>query len=396
MAGSVIAFVGENANGILEWWTREILKRIERAGFTTYLIDLLKPGWTDTLSEALKSNPTFAFSFQGIGHAVKMHDDLLWNKLKLPFFSYMGDAPYLAPHLHFQPSKKCYLLYGCRDFFDAYQKYLKGPSVALLQPYGFPENPHALETRWKDREIDIVYVKTGVDPRQIEASWEKLPKSIRALIADAAAVVLSGSDDTIADICAACFAAADISWGDRKEVFCAVAANVDLYVRARRAERMVRFLMTQPARILGPGWDFIDKSGARASFHPSLPAGELFPLYAKAKVVASTTPSVRHGMHERVMAGMHSRSAVFSDLTPFARSLAPDYPAYLGADIDSPHFEEQAAQCLFFPADIEERIEHSYRGARKNLSLDAILGAFLRALELDGFVSNAAAWFVFG
>ncbi len=79
MTGLVPGFVGENANGILEWWMRQILSRIERAGFTTQLIDLMQPGWMDDLSEALKTRPTFAFGFQGIGAAIRQKNVCLWD-----------------------------------------------------------------------------------------------------------------------------------------------------------------------------------------------------------------------------------------------------------------------------------------------------------------------------
>jgi hypothetical protein len=393
MTGYVVAFVGENANGILEWWTTEILKEIERAGFETRLVDALKPNWAEGLIESLASRPpTFAFGLQGIGNNFAINGQNVWAKLGVPFFSYMGDAPYHRPRLHWQPNPRMYLLYSCQDFYDAYCKYLRGPATAVLHPYGFPENPHALDRRWQDREIEIAYVKTGIDPAVYTETWDQFPKPLRSIAYDAAAMALAGSHETIADICAARFAAENFTWGDRREFFCCVASTVDYYVRASRAAKMARLLTKLPAHIYGSGWDFLDRTNSRATFHGNIPASELPALYANSKVLASVTASVRHGLHERVMAGLLARSFVLSDQTPYARDELVDYPAFRCADVDSADFEDQAMLALCMPPDLDDVLETSYRNAQEKLTLGAFVRPLLDLVALDGFEARAEAF----
>jgi hypothetical protein len=391
MSGCVVAFVGENANGILNWWTAEILAEFERTGLRTHLLDLTQPTTADELVKIVNTEKiTFAFSFQGIGAHISSQGENLWLKLNVPFFTYLGDNPYHCPRLHWHQAPKIYLLYSCRDFLDTYSNYLKGPSAAMLHPYGFPQNPHAIETPWHKREIEIVYVKTALDPARYTARWDRYPRALRSIVYDAAEVALGGSVEIIADICAARCAAVGFDWGKRSELFFNLASDVDHYVRAVRAVKMVRLLMKLPARIYGDGWDFLDRSNSRASFHSNVPASALMALYANAKILASTTPSVRHGMHERVMAGLLSRSAVLSDLNPYASSHLSDYPAFLGADIDSADFEEQAMAKLRLPDDIDDRLETSYRKAIASFSLDAFVTPLLELLALDAIEERAS------
>jgi hypothetical protein len=394
MTGYVVAFVGENANGILEWWTAAILKEIERAGYETRLVNALQPGWAEGLVASLtRRPPTFAFGLQGIGNNFAVNGQNVWATLDVPFFSYMGDAPYHRPRLHWQPNPRMYLLYSCQDFYDVYCDYLRGPATAVLHPYGFPENPHALERRWADREIEIAYVKTGVDPAVFSAKWEQFPRPLRAIAHDAAELALQGSNETIADICAARFAAESFTWGDRREIFCYVASTVDYYVRASRAAKMARFLMTLPgAHIYGPGWDFLDCSNSRATFHGNIPAGELPALYGNSKILASVTASVRHGLHERVMAGLLARAFVLSDQTPYARNELVEYPAFRCADVDGADFEEQAMLALRLPSDVDDALEQSYRNALEKLTLGAFVRPLLDLVALDGFEAGAAAF----
>lgn len=390
MSGCVVAFVGENANGILEWWTSAILKGFRRSGLKTRLIDFAKPSWPDELANVLNTEKlSFAFSFQGIGAQIADQGQNVWSKLNVPFYTYLGDSPYHFPQLHWHTTPRTYMLYSCQDFLDTYTKYLKAPAAAFLHPYGFPDNPYARKTPWRKREIEIVYVKSGIDPAGFTARWDAYPRPFRSIIFDAAAVALTGTDDTIADIVAARCAAERFDWGRRSELFFTIASDVDHYVRAVRAAKMATLLLKLPTRIYGPGWDFLDRSNCRATFHGNIPAGDLMALYANSKILASTTPSVRHGMHERVMAGLLSRSAVLSDLNPYARTVLADYPAFRGADVDSADFEEQARAQLDLPGDFDDGLELSYTKALASFSLDNFIAPLLAMMPMDELEARA-------
>ena len=91
---SAIAFVGQNANGILAWWTKSIADRMAMYDISVQVIDLLKEGWAAQLDARLKQGrPDFCFSFQGIGMNLALESGNLWTNLKVPFISSMGDAP---------------------------------------------------------------------------------------------------------------------------------------------------------------------------------------------------------------------------------------------------------------------------------------------------------------
>src|SRR5207253_1787360 len=104
-------------------------------------------------------------------------------------------------------------------------------------------NPHAGAIPWERRRHAAVFVKSGVDPAAMRHGWTALPDATRAIIADASERALSGDDRTIAELAAASFADRSIHWGGRQELFLFVASTIDRYVRAVRADRMVRALL---------------------------------------------------------------------------------------------------------------------------------------------------------
>lgn len=388
----VLAFVGQNANGILEWWTRELLRRLGQYGLAGHLIDVLAPDWQRAMGDALATGaPQFCFSFQGIGLSLAIDGQNLWDRLNVPFISSMGDAPYHAPALHTACSRRQVFLYSCQDFLDTYRTRVPGQALASLGAFGVPENPLADATPWARRQHGIVFVKTGIDPAHFVRSWSSAPAKLRTILHESAAAVLSGEDSAAADLCARCFDANGVHWGDRREVFLRVCSEVDFYARAVRAERMVQALMPHDALIFGD-WRHLDTSDARAQFRGTIPASDLHALYAETKVLVNTSPTVRRGVHDRIMGGLLSRCIVLSDTTPWLDSEFRDCPAYVGIDIDAPDHGDQVDAALSACAQEPPGAKAGWDDAERRFGLDGFIERIDGALQLEQFAEQASGW----
>ncbi len=391
----VIAFVGDHDNGILRWWTARILGGLAAHGFAHTLIDFTAPDWRDRLSDCLEGgNPAFVFSFQGFAMDVRLQNENFWARNGIPFLAYMGDSPYHSPALHAAEGPGLYFLYGCDDFLDTYRTILHGRAFATTLPYGYPANPDAARHAWHDREHDLVFVKTGIDPARLRTAWATLPPPMRAITEDTAARVLSGADDPVTTICAEAFAANSIHWGERREMFLHVCSTVDRYARATRAERMVRALLPHDAIVVGD-WSHLDTTAARARFHPPIDAEALDTLYADSRIVVNTAPTVRRGMHERIMAGLFAGAAVLSDTTPFLDRTLHGCPAFIGLDIDAPGFpvaaDEAIRATLSDPA-MPDRARAGLAFASHHFAFDAFIQRLLDHVGLERHRRNVEAW----
>ncbi len=394
----ILAFVGENANGILRWFTEKILAGFEKHGLHHNLIDLMAPGWQVRLNESLTVRPEFCFSIQGMGMDMRLDNgDNLWTRLNIPFVSCLADNPYHAPRLHAAEGPGMYLLYGAEDSFQTYTGFLKGRAYATMAVNGYPENPVADRTPWCQREHDIVFVKTGVDPKALRATWDELPGMVRDILLDCTALVLTGVDEAVVAVCAKVFSDRQIYWGERPEMFFSICSKVDFYVRAFRAERMVTALMRHKALIVGD-WSHLDQSRARARFHGPIAAIELEALYAETRILANTLPTLRFGMHERILAGLFAKAAVLSDTTPFLQQTLQNCPSFLTVDIDNldqDTFTDQVDQvltsCLADPA-TPERVRSSYAVAREIFSFDNVIQQVLDHVALDKYRKTLSWW----
>lgn len=391
----VLAFISENENGILRWWIERILAALGRHGMAHALIDLQDPDWRVSLGDRMTAGqPEFCFSFQGVGMDFRLNGANYWASTGVPFVSYLGDSPYHAPALHGADGPGLYLLYGCTDFLQTYQRYLNGPAYASMLRHGYPENPDADRIPWAKRQHPVVFVKTGVDPARLRREWDALPASLRGILHDAAARVLSGVDTTVADLVAAAFADRQVHWGDRRELFLFACSTVDRYARAVRAERMVRALLPHDALIVGD-WSHLDRPGARARFHAPVAAAGLDALYADTRIVVNTSPTVRYGIHERIMAGLLAKAAVLSDTTPFMQRTLRGCPAFLGVDIDQASFPAQldhaVRSCLIDPAS-PDNAARSCAVARELFSFDDFIQQLLDHVGLERHRQTLGAW----
>ena len=394
----VLGFVGENENGILSWWTRRILEALSRHGLASKLIDISSPSWRNHLADHLVvEKPMFCFSFQGFGMNLMLNGENYWCLNQIPFISHLGDSPYHAPALHAAEGPGLYLLYSCADFLDVYRDHLDGRACAGLLGPGFPDNPHADATPWGERPHCVVFAKTGIDPAQLKQAWVDLPRRIRALLHESAEHVLTGTDMTVAAVCAAAFERSHLHCGVQRELFLFACSTVDRYVRAVRAERMVRALLPHDALIVGD-WSHLDRPGARACFQAPMEAGKLDALYAESRVVANTSPSVRRGLHERIMAGLFAKAAVLSDTTPFLDRLLADCPSFLGHDIDDAGFPERLGdtlQAALSDDAMPEKLARSADVARARFSLDDFAQALLDHLDLEVHRRRVEDWWSF-
>jgi hypothetical protein len=394
---SAIAFVGQNANGILAWWTQCIADRMAVYGISVETIDALQEGWIAKLDALLKQKkPDFCFSFQGIGMNFKTDKGNLWSSLKVPFISSMGDAPYYSPSLHRSVGAGLFNLYTCHDFFDFYVRFFNGKNFATVLPFGYPSNPYANNTAWQQRDLELVFVKTGIDPEAIRAPWAELPKVLREVLEEASAAALTGQQETIGQIVANAYGARRIHFGERIALFLRSCQHVDAYVRAVRADRMARQVMRHGGHLFGD-WPHLDKANTRAVFHGALPARALNKLYARSRILVNTAPCTLTGIHERILAAFQAKAFMLADGSPFLDTVLSDYPSFRPVPIEAPEFADA------FDARISEiretgkdtlatrdMLENAQQKAEAAFGLDQFISSLLEFVQIHKIESESS------
>jgi hypothetical protein len=397
---SALAFVGQNANGILTWLTHSIAERASTYGVSMTVIDFNDEHAGSKLNACLaQGRPSFCFSFQGFGMHFRAEAGNLWSTLGVPFFSLMGDAPFHSPGLHANVGAGLFHVYTCEDFQQAYRDIMNGPNFSLVYPGVYPPNPFADQTPWYDRDLEVVYVKTGVDSNALRAKWAELPNKMREVLEDASAVALAGQKKTIAHIVTDAFAARTMHFGVNKALLLRVCSELDFYLRAVRAERMLREAMRHGAHIFGD-WPHIEKAKTRARFHGTLPANQLNQLYARSRILLNISPSTLNFVHERIAAGLMAKAFIISDKTPFLDKALASYPNFKSVHIDSAklpdEFDSRLADIRKMGASRDDgflaMLEHGRRRSEHEFGADRFILEIIQMATVDQLERNSSFW----
>ena len=387
-----VALVGQNANDILEWWSAELNAHLETLGLATALIDLRKDDWLKTFADATEGRQLlFAWSFQGIGGALKADDGTnLWDRMGVTFLSYMGDNPCYLPRNHRIAARNVLNAYSCPDFLEVQRRFVKSDQFSFLLPHAFPANPHVEEVAWKDRQIDFLFVKNGNDPDALSRGWGVLPRRVRDAVWASVEIALADPGRQVADVVAGVLE--EMSWvlGDRTELFWYILAQVDDYVRRRHATRLANIVKKLPAHIFGGNWEHLDMTGAKAIFHGTVAAWDLPKLYANTRTMFNANPNIVEGVHERVYAAFSSDCCLVSDDTAFARRHFAGLPSYVGFDWNEDDLEDRILTRVTDGIDYGDAVRDARERVAPLHSIDAFFAAIFEMIEVNTLIPKLA------
>jgi hypothetical protein len=270
------------------------------------------------------------------------------------------------PSNHRVPAQFVVNGYVFREYLEVQRRFIRSPQVSTLVPHGLVPNPHCERTPWSKRTRRMVFLKSGGNPDALRSTWTTWPVRLRAIIEDVCAEAIKRPTGDINGLAIDCFRSHDLELGDRHDLYFAVVQQADLYIRQLRATSMVKALCRVQADIIGARWDHIDRSEARARFHPPINAAAVAELFADTQFLVNTTPNFGSGSHERVPNGFAARACVISDDNDYTRTTFDGLPTYFGFDWADPDWADKLVERFDDPEDYSDRMQPAFElGARE-------------------------------
>ena len=353
----VLAFVGQNENGILRTHSNDLLELLRPHGFTGQVIDLSSPIWADDLRQALDAGVLFAWGAAGIGARLRPGDQSLWDSVQVPFISLLSDSPAWMPANHHVPSRYVANGYVFRDWLDMQRRLIRSRQISALLPHGIIGNPLRDATPWSQRPHRMVFVKTGHAPSLHRSRWLGLPPRFRAVLEDTSAAVLRTGVCDITDAYLQCLDHHDLYLEQRPDVLFGLMREVDVYVRDCRSTALVHALLDLPVDIIGRGWEHVSRLGGTARFHPAVDAATLPALYSRTQFLLNTMPNFATCTHERVLHGFATKCCVVSNENLAMKERFAALPSYFGIDTERCELTDRLAALYYDIAGYDDRLQ---------------------------------------
>lgn len=354
---NVVAFVGENENGILKWSSQDLIDTMAPYGVIGHVINMLDDNWQKKFEFLLNEGMLFSFGIAGIGAGLKLGGQIIWDAIKTPFISILADSPCYLPLNHRVPASFVANGYMFDDWLKFQRKLIKSPQISSLLPLGTGANPMRDNVTWSDRQHRMVFVKTSSAPETHQTQWKTLPKRFRAVLEDAASAALRQGVGDITDIFLQCLDHHNLYLEQRPEVLFGLMCYVDRYVRDYRSTAMVKGLLNLPVDIIGRGWDYMATPGSRARFYAPIDATLLPTLYANTQFLLNTMPNVSTRTHERVLSGFAAKCCVVTNENDDMRTRFGPLPSYFGVDTEAANLSASLASLYYGTERYEDRLQ---------------------------------------
>lgn len=312
----VVGIVHIHANQALAVASQIFCRCLNAHGYNAEVLDISIQADQERLSDYVAQGCiAFAFGIQGVGSQLKTADGVnLWGAAQTPFLSLHYDHPCYNPAHHSADTPFVANFYFFSSFVDVKQRYLPSTQVAALLPYEIYEIPPEPRIEFMARPIRLLFLKTGATLEEPERQFSALPAGMQRTVKQLLQRAEAEPNGQICDIVQEIFVHHQLNRDDNQKLFWGLSQVMDTYIRRKRAIDFVEWLKFQDgAVIMGEGWDFIDRKGARAKFKPSIPSHETIWLYEQSQFICNTNPYGKDIVHERVIGGLLMGGCVISD-----------------------------------------------------------------------------------
>jgi len=361
----ILGFIYQSANNALYGAAWLYTRKFQQKGYAAEIFDLARPDAYAELDRLLtRDEVAFCFAPQGVGSRLGNDEQSIWKKRRIPFVGLHGDNPCYNIFNHVSDTTYVANLYVYESFADIRRRYVSNDQIVDIVP--FQTDPHAASpVRFRDRPIRLLYMKSGASTGECERELNALPHPLRDGVWQQLERACCDPNLSICDLVQEIFDRLNMDRVGNFDLFWGCAHWMDMYLRRKRAIDFVEWLkMQQGAVIIGDGWDFIDKSKARAVFRPSVDIREIEEINTQTQFLCNTSPYGRDIIHERAVFGMLNESIVINDTNEWWDSNFGAIPALKRFDWGLP-LDDQLQPVLQMP--VEQAEEESRTGRQPSV-----------------------------
>lgn len=353
-----------NQYGVIEHFTQEITKALNRHNIDANIIKVDRNDPKGFLDQILNNPPDCTLSFNGL--LPDPEGRFLCDLINIPHVAYLTDAP-----KHYFPlvgSKKNIIACIDQDFSQTFTT-VQFPNVLFL-PHAVSRDLSPLET--PEFLYDVAMFNSYIDYESIREEWQKKHgTALGAVLDEAAEWVLTDRDVPYMH---AFFQVLDRHIKAGKPIDPSKLDHIDLldklegYIGGRSRIELLKSVEDVKVDVFGTqkgkkDWKkYLGPKHKNIKIHESVPFLEVFEHMKRTKIILNSTPEIKRGLHERILAGIACGAAVLSLDTPFLSEIFHDEESLL---LFSPQNWQEVNRKIQFYLHDEERRQQLVKTGRE-------------------------------
>lgn len=314
----------DNQYNVLDTFSHELCHALARHGIRSHFYEPDRNNPMAFLEQILRQPPDCTMCFNGL-----LPDDqgrFLCDLIKIPHVAFVTHTP----HEFFPLMKSQNTIIACsdQDFCQTLQN-AAFPNVIFL-PLAVPKDLRPP----LDPAYEVLMLNSFIDYEGLHNHWRKeYPADLVHVLEAAAERVLT--DPAISYI-QAFVETFDQLLKIRKFVdplkldYTEILGSLEAYISGKSRMELLKSINSGQVHVFGTGWEtkeakkhFTPKP-SHIHFHQPVPFMQAIELMRRAKILLNTTPAIKRGLHERVLAGLASGAAVLSLETPLLKETFKD------------------------------------------------------------------------
>ncbi|MBC2607973.1 glycosyltransferase [Pelagicoccus albus] len=298
----IILYKGDSQYGVMHRFIDDIAEAYRELGHKVDIVSLgdSNPQSDQEVIKALSGEkPLFALGINGVGEFA-IDGKSIYDIGAFPHVSWLMDHPVWHMERLERGAEK-FKVVGVvdDDHLAFFQAAFPSPPSTVFLPHGgcLARSPTPAE-----RDLDIVFSGSGVDPKTQRESWASKSEEERQLLEAAAEIGLSSYGLPLLDVVTKCFETLGLK--PSRELFLSSMVEVDRYLRAERRLADLRALDDAGVAVdlFGNGWEFAGFTTHR--LHGPVDFDESLNLLQRSKLALNVSDFFASGSHDRVFSSM--------------------------------------------------------------------------------------------
>jgi hypothetical protein len=312
---TIVIFLGHSQYNSMRNMSEEIGLAFEKLDFQVKIIDFLEKDWISKLETTIKEgNVSFFFGMNGWGADIKSGEMSIYDVINIPLFSFFVDHPLYHIDRLKLTIKNLVVSFVDKSHLDDINYFVNNVATKVFIPHGTDQTNEICKPIF-EREIDILFTGSGVNPDHVINGWAHLPSGLRKVMIDTSEKLLDGSSKNLQTIFFETLKQKDMKIDPiYSNSVGKLLYEIDRYTRFYRRRKLIEGLLDCPISIYGSGWDFLaDKKNSQVKVHSSVDATTMKELLKETKIALNIFPNFPNGTHERIFDSMMMGATCLTD-----------------------------------------------------------------------------------